>query len=294
MQETNMNNNETNIPEQQGFLSIILNIILFIFKLYVGIITSSVAIMADAWHTLSDSLTSVIVIVGARTAKKPADKGHPYGHGRIVLISAIIIGVLLCIVGFNFLKEAIHNFKSKEFTNYNLLSIIIFSASVIIKEGLAQFAFWGAKKTGNSALKADGWHHRSDAIASTIILIGIFFGKYLWWIDSVLGVIVSLIIIYTAIIIIKDGINPLLGEEPDKELINSILKIGNKLNLCQSNIHHFHLHSYGKHNEITFHIALDKDLSLEQAHETTDTFEKEIKNELGIEATIHVDTYGLH
>ena len=139
----------------EGFISTILNILLFGLKYWVGIQTFSVAIVADAWHTLSDSLTSVIVIIGFKVSSKPADKEHPFGHGRAELISSVIIGTLLIIVGFNFLVESIHRFINYQSANYQNLAVIMFIISTIIKEGLAQFSIRAGKKINSYSLIAD-------------------------------------------------------------------------------------------------------------------------------------------
>ena len=150
----------------EGWLSIFINTVLFALKYWAGVATGSVAIIADAWHTLSDSLTSVLVIIGEKISRKPADSEHPFGHGRAELIAAIIIGGLLAAVAVNFFAEALMKFKNREAANYNIFAVAVFVLSVILKEGLAQFSGWASKKTGMLSLKADSWHHRSDAIAS--------------------------------------------------------------------------------------------------------------------------------
>ena len=131
---------KTFIGYLEGTLSIILNTILFGIKYWVGIKTYSIAIIADAWHTLSDSFTSLVVIIGFKVSSKPADKKHPYGHGQAEIISSIIIGTLLAVIGVNFLIASIQKFINHQSASYGNLAIIIFIISVIVKEGLAQFS----------------------------------------------------------------------------------------------------------------------------------------------------------
>lgn len=272
----------------EGILSIILNLLLFVLKYWAGIATGSIAIIADAWHTLSDSLSSLIVIIGAKISNKPADKNHPFGHGRAEVISAFIIGILLTLVSFDFILKAIESFNDRTSSSFGMIAIVVMIISVVLKELMAQYAFWAAKKTSSSVLKADAWHHRSDAISSGIILAGIFLSPYFWWIDAALGFIVALLIAYAAYEIIKDSINSLMGEKLDDKTIEKLKQIC--FSSYQRDIfpHHFHIHNYGTHNELTFHIILDKQMSIEQAHKIANKIKQDIKKQLYYNATIHI------
>jgi cation diffusion facilitator family transporter len=273
----------------EGWLSIIINTILFGFKYWAGILTGSVAIIADAWHTLSDSITSIVVILGAKASSKPADKEHPFGHGRAELIASIIISVLLGVVGFNFFVESINRIIHQEKAIFGITAIIVFIISAIVKEGIARYAFWAGKTLKSNSLRADGWHHRSDAIASFVILIGIFLSEYFWWIDGILGIIVAVLILYTAFDILRQGISPLLGESPDEKLIQAIHNIAQKVNPKDIHIHHIHIHRYGGHTELSFHIKLEGKTELNHAHQLATQIENAINKELGMEVTIHVE-----
>ncbi len=282
----------SSLPLVEGWLSILLNILLFVLKYWAGTVSGSIAILADAWHTLSDSFTSAIVLVGVKFSKRPANKEHPFGFGRAELIASIIISVLLFVVGFNFIVESIVKLSGHATTHFGNIAIIAISTSIILKEAMAQFAFWAAKKTDSNVVKADAWHHRSDALSSLIILIGIFLGKYFWWIDGALGIIVALLIFYAAYEILKQTIDPLIGKSPDDELIQKIKNICNDVSETDVFIHHVHMHNYGKHIEITFHIQLQGDMKLKDAHNIANKIEEEIREKLHIEATIHMEPIG--
>lgn len=273
----------------QAWISIALNGLLFVFKYWAGTVTGSLALMADAWHTLSDSLSSIIVLIGTKISHKPPDKEHPFGHGRAELIAAIIIGVILGLIGFEFAKDSIARLANHESVVFGKFAIWVTSISIVVKESLAQFSFWASRKTGNISLKADGWHHRSDAISSLIILAGIFAGSYFWWIDGVLGLIVSLLIFYAAYEIIMEGTDPLLGEKPGKDLLKRIKSIAKKSCGQNAHVHHVHMHRYGRHIELTMHIKLPKNTTLENAHYVADEIESKIYKQLNIEATIHME-----
>ncbi|WP_010662235.1 cation diffusion facilitator family transporter [Marinilabilia salmonicolor] len=272
------------------WLSIFLNIALFGIKYWAGIVSNSVALLADAWHTLSDSVSSLAVLLGLKVSNIPADKKHPFGHGRAELIASLVVGILLAIVGFNFLGESILKFKERAVFNYGPVAIWVTVVSVIIKEVMARYSITIGKKIKSNSLKADGWHHRSDAISSIVILVGIFAGGRFWWADSVLGILVSLMIFYTTYTIMRETISILLGENIEPEMEQKIVELGETIN---GNVfldpHSFKMHHYGHHSELVFHISLPGIYSLSKAHEIASEYELRIEKEYAIEVTIHVD-----
>ncbi len=279
--------NNKNYIIREGWLSIIGNIFLFILKYWAGIVTGSIALIADAWHTLSDSVSSVIVLIGGKISQKPADDEHPFGHGRAEHIAAIIIGVLLAIVAFDFILGSIEKFGTHEKTVFGTIAWVVTILSIFVKEGMAQYAFWAAKKADSSILKADGWHHRTDALSSVVILVGIAVGKYFWWTDAVLGFIVAIMIGYASFEILSKEIKSLLGEQPSDELLLSIRGTAQKACKTQLHIHHIHLHNYGNHTEMSCHIKLPSEMPLNEAHEICSKIEAAIQNEFGFISTIH-------
>ncbi|MCG6187988.1 cation diffusion facilitator family transporter [Maribellus maritimus] len=272
---------------REGWLSIFGNIFLFGLKYWAGLATGSLALIADAWHTLSDSVSSVIVLIGGKISRKPADDDHPFGHGRAEHISAIIIGVLLAIVAFDFAVGAIEKFGSKEKTTFGTIAWIATIISIIVKEGMSQYAFRGAKKTGSSILKADGWHHRTDALSSVVILIGIAVGNYFWWTDAVLSFIVALMIGWASYEILSKDIKSLLGESPSDEHLIAIREIAQKACRQPIHLHHIHLHNYGNHTELSCHIKLPPEMPLNEAHDICTKIEVALKNKFGYMSTIH-------
>jgi cation diffusion facilitator family transporter len=273
----------------EGWSSIVVNTLLFGLKYWAGIVSGSVAILADAWHTLSDSLSSVFILVAAKISSKPADENHPYGHGRAELIASILIATFLGFVAYEFIIDSIGRLNHSAEARFGTVAIVVTIISIILKEGLAQYAFWAGKKANSSAIKADGWHHRTDAISSVIILAGIFIGRYYWWVDGVLGIIVALLILYAAYEILKDAINNLMGVAPAKKLVDQIRGVASNEIGFDPGIHHIHLHSYGNHQELTFHICLPNKMDVETSHSITKAIEKSIKKKLGMVATIHVE-----
>ena len=274
---------------REGLVSVILNLLLFVLKYYAGIASASLALIADAWHTLSDSLTSLVVILGIKLSSKKPDKEHPFGHGRWEQISALIIAILLALIGVEFMKDAIAKLRGHEAADFGWLAYLATVASIVLKEGLARYAFYIARKTGNAAVKADGWHHRSDALSSLMVLAGLFLSPYFWWIDSVLGMLISFMLFYAAYGIIREAVNKILGEEPSEEVIGKVEQIVKAEMGNVASPHHYHIHPYGDHIELTFHIQVPGEETVEEAHRKATLIEMQIKTELKIDATIHIE-----
>lgn len=286
-----MNKNKAGYLE--GTISIFVNTGLFILKLWAGIVSGSIALTADAWHTLSDSISSIIVIFGVKLSSRKPDKDPPFGHGRWEQIAAIFIGFLLGLIAYDFLKDSIIQFQSKQSANFGTLAIVVTIISIIVKEVLARFAFYIGKKTDNLSVKADGWHHRTDALSSVVVLIGIFFTDKFWWIDSVLGIIIAVMLFYAAYEIIKDSIDKILGEKPSEELVEKIKQLIASSHKEDVQPHHFHIHNYVSNQELTFHIKVENTMDVQTAHRIATDIEKEIKKVLNIMATIHIEPYGI-
>lgn len=270
--------------------SLTVNIILAAVKFWIALQISSVAILADAWHTLSDSITSIVVLVGIKMAAKQPDREHPFGHGRLEVISSMVIAIFLSLVAFNFMIESFSRLIQEQSAQYSQTALIIFIISLFIKELMAQFSIWNGKKIESDSLIADGWHHRSDALTNLMIIVGIFVSSYFWWIDGVMGMVISLIIAKIAYELLKDTASTLIGEKPKESFIKKLKKLVKEKTSYNLRLHHIHLHKYGNHRELTFHIVLPAEMKLREAHQITTKLEKIINTELSVDTTIHVDT----
>lgn len=274
---------------REGVVSVIVNLLLFALKYYAGIVSFSVALVADAWHTLSDSLTSVMVILGIRLSSRKPDKEHPFGHGRWEQISALIIAMMLVFVGIEFIRDAIAKLYNHETADFGWLAYVATIASIVCKEGLAQYAFYIGRITGNASVKADGWHHRSDALSSVVVLAGLFLSRYFWWVDAILGMIVSVMLFCAAYGIIREAVNKILGEEPSEEVVARVEEIVRNEMGNLAFPHHYHIHNYGNYTEFTFHIRVPGAETVREAHGKASLAEKRIKEEMNMDATIHIE-----
>jgi cation diffusion facilitator family transporter len=287
-----MKTQSRNLGYIEGWVSVILNTALFGVKYWVGTRFGSVAMIADAWHTLSDTLTSVVVIIGFFIASRPADRSHPFGHGRAEPIGAVIIATLLAVVAVNFLTQSIDRLRNAQAAVFGLPAIIVFLVSVALKEALARFSYWAGRKINSPSLKADGWHHRSDAIASALIVVGALFGARFWWVDGVLGILISLLILYATFDILKSAAASLLGTKPTPELEGRLRTLIAATSPSATNFHHLHMHAYGEHSELTFHLHFPPEMPLREAHVHASHVEDAVRREMNAEATIHIEPTG--
>ena len=275
--------------ERVGWISIITNIFLFIIKYWVGLVSGSIALIADAWHTLSDSISSVALIIGLRIAKVPPDREHPYGHGRAELLSTVLIGLILGVIGLNFVKDALYHLIREQAVVFGFWAKAVTIISILGKEVLAQLSFYISRKNESPSLRADAWHHRSDALSSIIILIGIFFGGKYWWMDGVLGLVVAGLILYSGFDIITKAWADMLGKSADEATTRKLKKMVDGMFPDGIHLHHVHMHIYGDHKELTFHIKLPPEISLKEAHDIASKIEEKVRRDMKIEATIHME-----
>ncbi len=275
----------------EGISSVIVNFIIFALKLIAGLLINSISLIADSIHTLSDIVSSIIIVVGFRFAKKPEDKDHPFGHQRIESITGIIVAVLLIITGVEFIISSVKRIIIPQHFKTGIIFIALVVFTIILKEILARLALYLGKRINSPALMADFWHHRIDAISSLFVIVALVFAEFdIYSIDGYMGIIVSFMIIYSGMEIMKNSSVELIGRPPEKEILNKFEEIINKYK--DSGVYGFHdtiLHYYGRRVVGSFHIEVDKNLSLCKAHTLAEKIEDDIKRYTDAIITIHVD-----
>ena len=273
----------------QGWVSTAVNTLLFIFKLFVGIITGAVSLIADAVHTLSDVVTSLIVIWGFKQSKKPADIGHPYGHGRAEYIATLIISVLLCVAGIEFIETAIDRIKNPILIVSDWWMIAILGLTVIIKEITARYAKFLSSKIASGLLHADAWHHRTDALSSILVLIALIAGNFGYSsIDGWAGLFVALILIYTGFDIARDSVDDLIGKPPDVAELDTIRDIALSVPGALG-VHDISVHSYGLDKFVSIHAEINAKKTAAEAHDISEEIESKLGTAMGVEPTVHLD-----
>jgi cation diffusion facilitator family transporter len=276
----------------EAIISIVGNILLFLLKLILGLFINSIALIADGFHSLSDTASSGVVIFGFRMAAKEPDKEHPHGHGRAEYIATLIISILLVIVGLGFIQQSIQRIISGETLIHEELAIpisIIVIITIFVKEIMARYANVIAKKIDSDVLKAESWHHRSDALSSIGVVIGILGSRFGFpFLDPVFGLIVSVIIIYVGVNLFRESSNFLIGKAPDVKIINQIKELTKKMDNVKG-IHDVSLHDYGINKILTVHVEIDSNLQLDEAHRIADNLSEKIKNQTKYSTIIHLD-----
>ena len=273
----------------EGWLSVFLNTILFIIKLIMGIMLGSVSLIADAIHTLSDSATSIIVIVGFKMAQKPSDKEHPFGHGRMEPVATLIIAVLLFVAGFEVFKTSFIRFLHPEPSHVSYMMIAIISATILVKEIMARISYAMGELIDSSALKADALHHRTDAISTVLVVVAMIAAHFGWYsFDGAMGMGVALIIIYSAYKIARAAIDPLLGEAPPADMILQIEQIAKK-HKGVLGVHDIICHQYGQTCVISLHLEVSDKDSVLRLHAISEAVEDDIEKQLHAKVVTHID-----
>lgn len=272
-----------------GWISIVINLVLTMLKGSIGVVIGSIALIADGVHSLSDVVTSAIVVVSFKWAKKPSDMSHPFGHGRFEAIATLIVAVLLMVLGLEFLKTSIGRMIRPISYEINLWIAGFVICTIIVKELLARFTMVLSHMIQSSALKADSWHHRTDALSSFLVLVA-FGGQYIKFpmLDGIAGIFISFFICWTGWYIARDGIDDLLGKRPSDELVQ---KIKQAVRECPEvlDMHDLIIHQYGQQMVLSLHIQVSEMFSLKEAHSISERVERKILDKFGAHATIHLD-----
>ena len=227
----------------------------------------AVSVIADAVHTLSDVISSAIVILGFKQAQKPADKEHPYGHGRAEYIATLIIAILLCVAGIEFIEGAFKRIRNPQLIEVKWWMVIVLAATIVFKEVTARYAKFLSSKVASGTLHADAWHHRTDAISSLLVVVAMIAGIYGYpAFDGWIGLVVSLFLIYIGFDIASDAVDDLIGKPPATEEIETIRNIVMRVDGVLG-VHDITVHSYGQDKFISLHIEIDADRSTAEAHE---------------------------
>ena len=282
-----------NIGIAQGWISIVANFIIFVLKLVFGFISNSIALIADAFHSLSDMASSGVVVFGFKMASKPADKEHPFGHGRAETIAALTISILIGFTGIEFIKTSITRFMNPNSIEVSWAVILVVLITIVLKEVLARLSYNLGDKINSSTLIADAIHHRSD-MWSSVLVLSAFGGAWLGYpkIDAIMGLGVAGMMIQSAYAIARTAIDDLLGKPVDTETIKNIKEYAMQSPEV-ANVHDIVVHSYGAHRFISLHLEIAEGKSPESMHDIADSVEKLLSHEMEADVITHVDPVSL-
>lgn len=277
----------------EGWVSILGNFILFVVKAIFGWMINSIALIADAFHTLSDVATSIVVILGFKVAQKPADKEHPFGHGRAEVIATLTIAILMAVVAFEFMKGAVDRlfFSESEIdiSQLDWLFIGIVTLTAAGKAWMAYFAYQLGDLIDSDALRGDAVHHKSDVYTTLLVIVGLI-GAYFGvsHIDGVMGFFVGIMILHSAYEIARESIDELLGKPATQEFIQEISDIAVSVPGARQ-VHDVVVHQYGASRFISVHVEIDEDTSPSVAHHIADNVEHKLAHELSAQVVTHID-----
>lgn len=292
------NTSEESVRKDYGTLSsivgIIINLILAAIKVLAGILSSSVAIIADAFNNLSDSGSSLITLISFKVSSKPADKKHPYGHARMEYISSMVVSFIILLVGAELLLDSgkvLLGISGERQTQITTLTIIILSVSIFLKLWLGLFYRSIAKKIDSTVIKAAATDSFSDSVSTLAVLISSVIIKMTGWhlVDAIVGIAVSIPIIIAGLRILNETKDILLGEGPVDETVNAIENIiADFPDIIGT--HDLMVHNYGPNKFVaSFHAEVDGRKDIYYLHDMIDNAERRIKEELMISCTIHMD-----
>ena len=274
-----------------GIVGILCNIILSVSKFFIGVISNSVSIMADGINNLSDASSNIVTILGTKLANKPVDAEHPFGHGRMEYISALVVAFLIFLMGFELGKSSIEKIINPQEVTFSIVSLVVLILSIVIKLWLAGFNDKIFKKTNNVNAKAVKQDSLNDCLATFAAIIALLISSFTDFIyaDGIIGLIVAFVVVLAGIDIIKDIVGNLLGKAPDPELVKSIEELMLKEKWIYG-VHDLIIHDYGPGRIIASAYAeVPCDADILEVHEVIDRVEKEINSKLNIVICIHMD-----
>lgn len=274
-----------------GIVGIICNIILSVSKFFIGVLSNSVSIMADGINNLSDASSNIVTILGTKLANKPVDAEHPFGHGRMEYISALVVAFLIFLMGFELGKSSIEKIINPQEVTFSIVSLVVLILSIVVKLWLAGFNGKIFKKTNNVNAKAVKQDSLNDCLATFAAIIALLISSFTDFIyaDGIIGLIVAFVVILAGVGILNDIVGNLLGKAPDPELVKSIEDLMLKEKWIYG-VHDLIIHDYGPGRIIaSAHAEVPCDADILEVHEVIDRVEKEINSKLKIVMCIHMD-----
>ncbi len=273
-----------------GIFGVFLNVVLFAAKYFAGVISNSIAIMADSFNNLSDAGSSVITLIGFKLAKSKPDSKHPFGHGRMEYLSGLVVSFLIILMGFELAKSSIEKILNPTDIETGIVPMLVLAVSILIKLYMSFYNRNIGKKIDSGAMQATASDSLSDSIATFAVMLSMIISHFAGInVDGICGCIVSVLIMYAGINSVRDTISPLLGQKPDPELVANI----ERTVLANENVigvHDMVVHDYGPGRiMVSLHAEVDGKGDIFVLHDAIDLIENRLHDEFGCEAVIHMD-----
>ncbi len=290
-------NDLTKVAVRVSVITIFMNAALVVFKLLAGIFGKSYALISDAIHSASDVFSTVIVIIGVKVSAKKADKNHPFGHERFECVAAILLAVVLFATGVGVGYSGVKNIVTGDYKNFavpKVIALVAAAVSIVVKEGMFWYTYLAAKKVNSSALKADAWHHRSDALSSVGSLVGVIGGMCgVKILDSIACIVICLLILKAAVQIFWDAVKKMTDEACDDKTENEIREF---ISSCDGvkRVDLLMTRKFGNRIYVITEIACESYLPLIEAHRIAESVHSGIEEKFPLikHITVHVNPYG--
>ena len=273
-----------------GIVGIAANVLLFAAKAVIGLLAGSIAVLADAFNNMTDAVSSIISLVGAKLANRPPDDEHPFGHGRYEYIAAFIVAFLVVQVGFSCAKSAFGKILHPHVLNFNIIAFVILILSVGVKIWLGLFNRKLGKRINSTVMLATAADAMGDVLTTSATIVSLLiFRVFGLNIDGIIGFLVALVVIWAGINIAKDTLKPLLGEAGDPDMVKQIKSLVESYDGILGS-HDMIIHNYGPtHSMATLHAEVSNTAGMEETHELIDKIEREVTKKTGVFPVIHMD-----
>ena len=273
----------------EGWVSIVVNVVIFAVKVVPGVLIGSISLVADAFHSLGDVLSSIVVIWGFKVAARPSDREHPFGHGRVESVATLVIGILLFVAAWEFGQNSVIRLLNPKPVAASNALLALLAVTLVLKEWLSRFALDLGRRIDSSVLEGDFWHHRSDVFATAVVIAALFAARFGWdWVDGIAGLAIAGFIAYAAYELTKAAINPLIGEAPSPQMLAEIREIALTVPEVDQ-VHDVIVHFYGGTMVTSLHVEISDSLDVTRAHDVAEAVEGAINERFHGWAVVHVD-----
>ncbi len=261
-------------------LGVVGNLALTVFKFAAGLLSGSMAVLADSFHSLSDLLASSIVYIGMKHATRPPDERHPFGHGDVEALTGLFVAIILALVAYELGRGSILTILHGSATRIGPAAIYASAISVVAKEAMARYTFSAARKSMSMALEASAWDHRSDALSSVAVLAGVSLAMGgIWVADPIIAFGMACAIGFIGFRIARKNVENLIGTVPRPETVTKIERIVRGVPEV-IDVHKIRLHYFGPYAEVDMHVVMDPKMTIEESHATTDTIIEIVRSTL--------------
>lgn len=273
----------------EGWTSMAVSVVFSGAKLIFGLLTGSIAVLADGINNLADVGSSLVIALSFRWSHKPRDRRHPFGHGRVETVAALVLSIALIMVGFDLATESIRRLLKPQPVDARSYVMIILAVTIVVKQWLALFARKLATVTGSPVLRADFWNHQFDVLSTSVVVLALITIRWGWLaVDGWAGLFVSGFILYTGFRYARESIHTLVGEAPSAEEVEAIRKTAAS-QAGVRDVHDIIVHTYGDMKLVSLHIEVDAARTALEVHDLAEEVEKAVCSVTGCRAIVHVD-----